>query len=280
MNVSASHVLEGEPNSVSPADDSHLALKAVDKVFQSKSKKDVRALRDVNVGVGDGQFVSLVGPSGCGKSTLLRIMGGLIPATSGSVTFAGEEVREPPERLGMVFQDHVLLPWRTVLENALLPAQILGLQTRAILPRIEELLLMVGLEDAKDKYPHELSGGMRQRCALVRALAHDPLLLLMDEPFGALDAMTRERLNLELERLWLQSRKSVVFVTHSISEAVFLSDRVLVMRKLDPASSSNSIVADVAVDLERPRSLDTMESNEFIAVARAVRRFLETDDAD
>lgn len=256
---------------------SELLLEGVSKVFQSQAKETVSALRDVNMGVRGGQFVSLVGPSGCGKSTLLRITGGLIPPSSGSVTFAGEPVREPPERLGMVFQDHVLLPWRTVLQNTLLPAQVLRLRMETVLPRIDELLSMVGLDDAKDKYPHELSGGMRQRCALVRALAHDPLLLLMDEPFGALDAMTRERLNLELERLWLQSQKSVIFVTHSISEAVFLSDRVLIMRKPSP-SSGGSIVADVAVELARPRSLEMMESREFIQIAHDVRRRLEADD--
>lgn len=250
-----------------------LNLDHVSKVFQSKSGH-ATALQDVNLNVTQGEFLSLVGPSGCGKSTLLRVIGGLLAASQGTVLFNGQAVEGPPDRLGMVFQDHVLLPWRTVLQNALLPADVLKLPLDPTLARVKELFVMVGLQNAMDKYPNELSGGMRQRCALVRALAHDPMLLLMDEPFGALDAMTREKLNVDLEQLWMRSRNTVVFVTHSIAEAVFLSDRVVVMRRADASFEAN-VVADVPVNLERPRSLKLMETPDAIECTREVRRLLE-----
>src|SRR5437879_1152486 len=193
----------------------------------------VEALRDIPFAVGRGEFVALVGPSGCGKSTLLRIVAGLRPPTAGDVTVNGSPVTRPIAQVGMVFQAPVLLKWRTVLDNVLLPAELAGLEAKRYRDRAHELLQLVGLGGFEAKLPRELSGGMQQRASLCRALLLDPPLLLMDEPFGALDAMTRDEMNLELLRVWGQGsgeeRKTIVFVTHSIPEAVFLADRVIVM---------------------------------------------------
>ena len=229
----------------------------------------VAALTDVSLAVAPGEFLTIVGPSGCGKTTLLRIMAGLLRPTSGAVHLLGRPVTGPSRNVGIVFQDPVLLPWRTVLDNTMLPVQVLGLDTVRYRARALELLALVGLDGFERKYPHELSGGMRQRVSLARALVHDPALLLMDEPFGALDAMTREAMNLELQRLWQESGKTVAFITHSISEAVFLGDRVVVM------SPRPGRIADVVtVDLGRPRDLDLMASDAFGVYTRKIRRAL------
>jgi NitT/TauT family transport system ATP-binding protein len=222
----------------------------------------VEALRDISFGVERGELLALVGPSGCGKSTLLRIISGLRPATAGSVFVAGRAVTRPIAEVGMVFQASVLLRWRSVLDNVLLPAELAGLDARRYRERARQLLRLVGLAGFEDKLPRELSGGMQQRASLCRALLLDPPLLLMDEPFGALDAMTRDEMNLELLRVWgegaARDRKTIVFVTHSIPEAVFLADRVVVMT---PRPGRVARVCPVA--LPRPRTVAARASADF-----------------
>src|SRR5258708_22570936 len=195
----------------------------------NKAKSGTRALEAIDLTVNEGEFLAIVGPSGCGKSTLLRMVAGLHPATSGAVKVAGHTVASPQTGLGIVFQSPVLLDWRTALDNVLIQVELRGLDPRAYRERAINLLRNVGLGEFTHAYPAELSGGMRQRVAIVRALIHDAPLLLMDEPFGALDALTREQMRLDLEALWLASKKTVVFITHSIDEAVLLADRVVVM---------------------------------------------------
>ena len=227
----------------------------------------IEALRDVNLAVADGEFVTILGPSGCGKSTLLKLAAGLIAPTSGSIEVAGAPVRGPGADIGVAFQKPTLLPWRTVLDNVLLPTHTVGDKTPASRARALDLLALVGLRDFADNYPNELSGGMQQRVGLARMLQRDPRLLLMDEPFAALDAMTRETLTLELQRIWMRDRKSVLFITHSIPEAVLLSDRVLVM-----STRPGSVVEDYRVDLPRPRTLDTLSDPAFVAATQHLRR--------
>jgi NitT/TauT family transport system ATP-binding protein len=217
-----------------------------------------------------GEFVTIVGQSGCGKTTLLKILAGLLPRSSGTVSLRGQPVDGPSRDIGVVFQDPVLLPWRTVLDNVMLPVQVLGLDRVRFGERARMLLGLVGLTGFEDKYPHELSGGMRQRVAIARALVHDPSLLLMDEPFGALDAMTREAMNLELLRIWQESGKTIVFITHSIPEAVFLADRVIVM-----SARPGRIQQIVDVELPRPRDLDMMASDEFGVYSRKIRHLFD-----
>jgi NitT/TauT family transport system ATP-binding protein len=242
---------------------------ALTQTYVSQDRSSVTALADVSLEIGPGEFITIVGPSGCGKTTLLRIMAGLLLPTSGTVRLLGRPVTGPSRSVGVVFQDPVLLPWRTVLENVMLPVQVLGLDRGPYRRRALDLLRLVGLTGFESKYPHELSGGMRQRVSLTRALVHDPALLLMDEPFGALDAMTREAMNLELQRIWREFGKTVAFITHSIPEAVFLGDRVVVM-----SPRPGRIVDVVAVELGRPRDLDLMASDAFGVYARKVRQAL------
>jgi len=246
-----------------------IAVSRLEKTYLTRGGSRIRALADVTLDVADGEFVTLVGPSGCGKTTLLRILGGLLSASSGSVELLGRRVSGPSRKVGMVFQDPVLLPWRTVLENVELPVVVLRLDRRAYHRRALDLLALVGLTGFEDKYPHELSGGMRQRVSLARALVHDPALLLMDEPFGALDAMTREAMNLELQRIWRESGKTVAFITHSIPEAVFLGDRVVVM-----SPRPGRIVDVMTVELARPRDLDVIGSDTFGVYTRKIRQML------
>jgi NitT/TauT family transport system ATP-binding protein len=236
----------------------------------------VEALAGISLSVAGGEFVSLVGPSGCGKSTLLRIVAGLRPATSGTVTVTGRKVVRPIPDIGMVFQAPVLLKWRSILDNVLLPAELAGKDPAALRGRALELLEMAGLSGFAEKLPRELSGGMQQRAALCRALLLDPPLLLMDEPFGALDAMTRDDMALELLRIWGEtgsgtksSRKTVLFVTHSIAEAVFLSDRVIVM-----TARPGRIAADLAIDLPRPRTVEIRASETFGRLSLEIFRTL------
>jgi NitT/TauT family transport system ATP-binding protein len=229
----------------------------------------VLALSDIDFSVADGEFMAVVGPSGCGKSTLLRILAGLLPATEGEVLLNGTPIKRPRKDIGVVFQSPVLFPWRTVLQNALLPADVQGLNRGEMTRRARDLLKLVGLNEFENRYPRELSGGMQQRVALVRALIHDPSLLLMDEPFGALDAMTREQMNVELQRIWLERRKTVLFITHSTSEAVFLADRVLVM-----TSRPGRIQDAIEVELPRPRSLDIVNTEMFGVYVRRIRSAL------
>jgi NitT/TauT family transport system ATP-binding protein len=228
------------------------------------------ALDRVSLDLHRGEFLAIVGPSGCGKSTLLLLIAGLIPLTSGRIYIDGTVVDRPYTELGIVFQDAVLFEWRRVLDNLMLPIEIRGLDRRRYRARAEELLALVGLGGFAQRYPHELSGGMRQRVALCRALIHDPPLLLMDEPFGALDALTRDQMNLDLQSLWQQQQKTVLFITHSIEEAVFLADRVAVM---SPRPGRIEAVLDIA--LPRPRALDLRETPAFGRYTREIRRLFE-----
>jgi NitT/TauT family transport system ATP-binding protein len=231
---------------------------------------DVLALKNIDFEIANGEFVSVVGQSGCGKSTLLKVLGGLLPYTTGSVALNGKPLRGPSPDAAIVFQSPVLLPWRTVLDNVLLPIEFRKLPMATYRPKALELLSMVGLKDIGHRFPFELSGGMQQRAAIVRALVQDPRLLLMDEPFGALDAMTREQMNTELLRIWGQSRKTVIFITHSIAEAIFLSDRVIAM------TSRPGTIADIIdIDLPRPRDLSVINTDRFGHYAARLRELLD-----
>lgn len=227
------------------------------------------AIDDISLSVEEGQFVSIVGPSGCGKSTLLNIVGGLVRKTSGEVKLHGREVTGPSREIGMMFQSPVLLPWRTNLDNVLLPIEVFGLDRRVYHGKALELLQKVGIGEFAHTYPFQLSGGMQQRVAICRMLLHDPLVLLMDEPFGALDELSREFMNLELLRVWEEQRKTVLFVTHSINEAVFLSDLVVV---LTPRPAR--VCEIVPTKLPRPRTKQTLFAPEFFDRVSYVRSVL------
>ncbi|MBN8920218.1 MAG: ABC transporter ATP-binding protein [Rhizobiales bacterium] len=241
----------------------------LDKTFVTVRNERIHALSDISLSVAEREFVTIVGPSGCGKSTLLKIVAGLLSATRGKVLLAGTAVDRPRRDIGIVFQNAVLLPWRTVLDNVLLPAEVQGLPRAAARERALALLQMVGLAGFENKYPMELSGGMQQRAAISRALVHDPNMLLMDEPFGALDAMTREQMNLDLQRIWMEAGKTIILITHSIPEAVFLGDRVIVM-----SARPGKIARVVDVDLPRPRTMDVMGDPEFGRMTSEIRRLL------
>ena len=255
-----------------------IELQDLGKVFQT-TDLTVEALRDISVTVSDSEFVSIIGPSGCGKSTLLRLVSGLIPPTQGTVSIDGVPVQGPAGNIGFVFQAPTLLKWRTVFKNVMFPYEVLASQKRAIMSRQEyenraELLLkMVGIEDFRDAYPKQLSGGMQQRVSICRALLHDPTLLLMDEPFGALDEFTRERMNEELMRIWRETQKTVLFVTHHIPEAVFLSDRILVL-----SARPGTILGEIVVDLPRPRIAEMRDSVAFLEQVVITRRMIGTAD--
>jgi NitT/TauT family transport system ATP-binding protein len=231
---------------------------------------EVTALKGLDFEIYDGEFVSVVGQSGCGKSTLLKLLAGLLPYTAGSVELNGKPLRGATREAAVVFQSPVLLPWRTVLDNVLLPIEFRKLPMASYRQSAVALLDMVGLSEFAHRYPFELSGGMQQRAAIVRALVQDPQLLLMDEPFGALDAMTREQMNLELIRIWSQSRKTVIFITHSIAEAIFLSDRVIAM-----TARPGSIAEIIAIDLPRPRELSLINTDRFGRYAARLRSLLD-----
>ena len=247
-----------------------IVVSNLEKTYRAKGRALVRALGGISLDIADGEFITIVGQSGCGKTTFLKILADLLPRSAGNVTLRGKPVDRPSRDIGIVFQDPVLLPWRTVFDNVMLPVQVLGLDRTTSRARAARLIDLVGLDGFADKYPHELSGGMRQRVALARALVHDPSLLLMDEPFGALDAMTREFMNLELLRIWREAGKTVVFITHSIPEAVFLADRVVVM-----SARPGRIVEVVEVELPRPRDLDMMASDDFGVYARKIRHLFD-----
>lgn len=245
-------------------------IQDVGKTYASP-RGDVRALENVTLNIAEGEFVSIVGPSGCGKSTLLKCVAGLEDVTEGTIAIRSQRVAGPPDDIGIVFQRDVLLDWRTVLDNVLLPVEFQGLKIAEWRGRALELLRMLDLEQFAGRYPWELSGGMRQRAAICRGLLLDPSLLLMDEPFGALDAITRDELNLQLESLWERTQKTVLFITHSITESVFLSSRVVIMGR-DPGR----IAAVIPIDLPRPRTLAVRESAEFGRYAGRIREVFES----
>jgi len=246
-----------------------MAIRHLSKVYSSRGQPTV-ALDDIDFAVEEGEFVSIVGPSGCGKSTLLKIMGGLLDSTQGGVELRGTPVVGPRRDIGMVFQSPVLFPWRTVVDNVLLPIDVQRRDRPKYLATAREMLGLVGLAGFENRYPWELSGGMQQRVAISRGLIHDPAMLMMDEPFGALDAMTREHMNLELQRIWLERKKTIPFITHSIPEAVFLGDRVMVM-----TPRPGRVQASLVIDLPRPRSLEVMNTAEFGYYVRHLREYFK-----
>jgi NitT/TauT family transport system ATP-binding protein len=248
-----------------------LTFKGVTKTYRTPMAASgyLHALEPVDLTINRGEFIALVGPSGCGKSTLLNITAALLEATEGSVMFKDEAVTTPRRQVGVMFQAPVLLPWRTVQQNVLLPAEIYGLRKGSMDDRVRQMLEIVHLEDFKDAYPAQLSGGMQQRAALARVLVYDPEVLLMDEPFGALDEFTREAMNLELLRLTRDAGITVLFVTHNIPEAIFLADRVVVM---SPRPGRVSGIVDVP--FEHPRVIEIMRDPRFTDLTFQVRSIL------
>ena len=246
-----------------------IRLDGVEKTYRTRRGDVVRAVEDVTLHVAENEFVTLVGPSGCGKSTLLRLVAGLTPATRGAIRVRDTAVREPFPDVGFVFQQPVLLPWRSVLDNVLFSVEMLGQPPRQYRKQAADLLELTGLGGFETKYPRELSGGMQQRVAICRALLPDPSLLLMDEPFGALDAMTREEMSLELLRVWEERRKTILFVTHSIPEAILLADRVVVM-----TARPGRIARVLTVDLPRPRTMELEFDPRFKAASDEVRSLI------
>ena len=258
----AARTTDDQPSSV-------LRIKAVRKLY-----RDLEAIRNVSFDVADGEFLSLLGPSGCGKSTLLMMVAGLIDSTEGEIAVNGKAVAGPRREVGVVFQQPVLLPWRKVLDNVLFPIELLKLPRSQYEKRAMDLLAMAKIEDFAHHLPRQLSGGMRQRVSICRALIHDPRILLMDEPFSALDALTRDEMGVELLRIWQVNRKTVIFVTHSIREAVLLSDRVLVMGR-----RPSTIVEELAIDLPRPRHIGMTEDESFNRFVRTLRKAIEASHA-
>ena len=259
--------------SASSAEPAYLQVEALTKIY-NPGPSQIEAVTEVSFSVRARDFVSILGPSGCGKSTLLMMIGGLEPPSAGAVRIAGKAVTGPREATGIIFQDPTLLPWKTVLDNVLFPVRIQHRDPAPYTERALELLRMVGLHPFRDKRPHQLSGGMKQRAAICRALICDPDLLLMDEPFSALDAITRDELNVALLDIWERHHKTGLFVTHSIREAVFLSDRVIVMG-LRPSR----IVADVTIPFPRPRDIRLQESVEFARMAASLRDHIGSQHA-
>lgn len=247
-----------------------IEIESLGKTYVTRDGVPIHALDGISVSVEEGEFITVVGPSGCGKSTLLKILAGILPRTDGNVRLRGKEIKGPRKDVGVVFQTPQLLPWRNTLQNVMLPIEVQHLNKKRFRGRAEQLLELVGLEGFESKYPSELSGGMQQRVAIARALVNDPAVLLMDEPFGALDAMTREFMNLELIRIWKESGKTVIFITHSIPEAVFLAQRVLVM-----SPRPGKIVDLISVDLPHPRDLNLMASDKFGDYTGRVRKHFE-----
>jgi NitT/TauT family transport system ATP-binding protein len=246
-----------------------IVLDHVAKTFVTRGGEEVEAIADVSLAVRPNEIVCLVGPSGCGKSTLLRLVAGLVAPTAGRVSIGGTTVSEPRDDTGIVFQAPTLLPWASILDNVLFPLDMMGRLDAAGRTRARDLLALVGLAGFEAKYPRELSGGMQQRAGICRALVHDPDILLMDEPFGALDALTREELTIELMRIWSERPKTILFVTHSISEAVLLGDRVVVM-----SARPGRVAEIIDVPMPRPRDFDMEARSEFQHAARRIRELI------
>lgn len=250
-----------------------ISLQNVDLTYGSRTLP-VRALENVSLTAADGEFVSVVGPSGCGKSTLLKIISGLLPHTSGTVLVNGRPIEGPPPSIGIVFQSALLMPWRSILDNVLVQIDMRGLRRPDYQEKAHGLLKMVGLSAFEEAYPYQLSGGMQQRVGICRALVHSPQLLIMDEPFGALDAMTREQMMIELQRIWMDQKTTILFITHSLSEAIFLSDRVLVM-----GPRPGRVVGEFTIDIPRPRRIRDERSPVFADYADRIRTCLEASGA-
>jgi len=242
----------------------YVDVAGVSKTYR-RAGRETPALESIDLAIRNGEFLAIVGPSGCGKSTLLRIVAGLVGASRGEVRVEGARIDRPQTNLGIVFQSPVLLDWRTALDNVLVQVELRSLDPRAYRDNALRLLDQIGLKDFADRYPYELSGGMRQRVAIARALIHDAPLLLMDEPFGALDALTREQMRLDLEALWLATHKTVMFITHSIDEAVLLADRVVVM-----SPRPGRIERTIDIPLARPRGLAARREPEFVRIAEEI----------
>jgi NitT/TauT family transport system ATP-binding protein len=259
-------------SSVPAARAATVTIEGVSKLYEMRDGDDVLALERVDLDIAPGCFVAIVGPSGCGKSTLLSLLAGLMPVTSGRVGIDGDMVVQPHSKVGVVFQSDLLLYWRTVLENVLLPIEIKGMDRVTYSQRARDLLAQVGLQGFDNKFPSELSGGMRQRVAICRALIQEPGLLLMDEPFGALDALTREQMIMDLQFMWIRLRNTVLFITHDIEEAVFLADRVIVM-----SPRPGRVDLDLTIDIPRPRRWnDVHENPRFQHYGRQVREMFES----
>jgi NitT/TauT family transport system ATP-binding protein len=257
---------ETTPDGRSATSTPYVRVSGVSKSYDHGENPAV-VLKEVTLNIAPGEFISIVGPSGCGKSTLLKCIAGLQPVTAGRIMVKDEHVLAPPDNMAIVFQRDVLLDWRTVLDNVLLMVEFKGLKRKDYEARATQLLTTYGLGDFLRRYPWELSGGMRQRAAICRALVVDPELLLMDEPFGALDAITRDDLNVELERLWYATRKTLLFITHGIDEAVYLADRVVVMAK-----NPGRIAEIIDIDIPRPRSLSVRQTPKFGKYTSEIRR--------
>jgi NitT/TauT family transport system ATP-binding protein len=247
-----------------------ITIRRVSKTFGQDTDRPFLALKEVSVEIAAGEFVSVVGPSGCGKSTLMLMVAGLLKRTRGDIVIGGTEVTRPITDVGIAFQDHLLLDFRTALANVTLHADIRRLPRKEIEARARELFAQLRLTGAIDKYPRQLSGGMRQRVSLIRTLVHDPPLLLMDEPFGALDALTRLQVRTDLEALWLRRRPTVLFITHSVEEAVGLSDRILVM-----GPSPGEVVDEIRIDLPRPRPIVLGDVPQFSAYVDRIHKQFE-----
>jgi NitT/TauT family transport system ATP-binding protein len=242
-----------------------IEMRGVSKTYRTRDG-DVPSLQPIDFTVGEGEFVVVVGPSGCGKTTLLKMLAGLLQPSSGDVVVEGKKITKPHSGVGIVFQTALLLPWRNVLSNVMMPVEVKGLPKEKYKQRALDLLKMTGLEGFERKYPWQLSGGMQQRVSICRALVHDPKIVLMDEPFGALDAMTREKMNVELQRIQRETGKTVLLITHSIPEAVFLADRVMVM-----SARPGNIAAVYDIPLPKPRTLDVMANPLFVEMTQKVR---------
>ena len=269
--LQSTDLIDDAERGTGPAGDALVRVIGVDKIFKSRDRGALKAVDNVSLNIKSGEFVSIVGPSGCGKSTLMMMVSGLVPATHGDIVIDSTVVKKPYTELGIVFQRDALLEWRNVLDNVLLQVDVRGLDRKQYMPKAIGLLARAGLAGFEKYYPWELSGGMRQRVSICRALVGNPPLLLMDEPFGALDAMTREQMNLDLQKIWLENRKTVLFITHSISEAVFLSDRVIVM-----SPRPGHIAADITIDLPRPRKLAVREQIEFGKYVAEIRETFQS----
>lgn len=249
-----------------------ISIRNVSKTYRTKDQGDVFALDSLDLEFAEGSFVALVGPSGCGKSTLLKILAGIQMQSSGEALIHGHQIGEVRGDVGVVLQSPVLFPWRSILQNVMLPVNVLGLDRNLYRQKAMEMLQLVELDGFERRYPRELSGGMQQRAAIARALVTDPRLLLMDEPFGALDAMTREHMNVELQRIWLEKKKTVLLITHSIPEAVFLADRVLVM-----SPRPGRIIEDIPIDLPRPRPMSIMSDADFGQYVAQIRKIFQAE---